>query len=327
MSVFITGAAGFISFHTATALLARGEHVIGLDNLNDYYDVDLKKARLAELEANSSFQFYLADIADGDAVNKIIKAHDDIDRVVHLAAQAGVRYSLENPLAYLHTNITGQVILLEACRNLKHLEHIVYASSSSVYGGNRELPFSVDQRVERPMSVYAASKISGELMAECYAHLYRIPVTGLRFFTVYGPWGRPDMAPMIFIRKMLAGEPIQVFNYGNMKRDFTYIDDIVAGVMSSLDQPPSDDGSETPSIVYNLGNNRGEELMSFVAAIERELGVEAEIEYIPMQPGDVQETLADIEKSRAELGFEPRVSIDEGVVKLVAWYNDYYRLV
>jgi UDP-glucuronate 4-epimerase len=327
MSVFITGAAGFIGFHTASAVLARGEHVIGLDNLNDYYDVELKKARLAELESNPAFAFYSADIADGDAVNKIFETHSDIERVVHLAAQAGVRYSLENPMAYLHTNINGQVILLEACRRLKQLKHVVYASSSSVYGGNAKLPFSVDQKVEWPMSVYAASKISCEMMAKCYAHLYRIPVTGLRFFTVYGPWGRPDMAPMIFLRKMLAGEAIQVFNNGIMTRDFTYIDDIVAGVISSLDKPPSDDGTEPPSNIYNLGNNRGEALMEFVRTIERELGTQAEIEYMPMQPGDVRETLADIEKSRAELGFEPRVSIEEGVPKLVAWYKDYYGLV
>ena len=324
MSVFVSGAAGFIGFHTASALLARGEYVIGLDDLNDYYDVELKKARLAKLESNSSFKFYLADIADGDALNQIFKAHDNIDRVVHLAAQAGVRYSLQNPLAYLHTNINGQVILLETCRNLKHLKHFVYASSSSVYGGNIELPFSVDQPVERPMSVYAASKISGELMAECYAHLKRIPTTGLRFFTVYGPWGRPDMAPMIFIGKMLAGEPILVFNNGKMSRDFTYIDDIVAGVLSSLDKPPLDNGSESPSNIYNLGNNRGEQLMNFVGTIERELEIEAKIEYLPMQPGDVSETLADIDKSRAELGFEPRISIDEGVRNLVAWYKGYY---
>jgi len=306
-------------------LLARGEHVIGLDNLNDYYDVDLKKARLAELETNSSFEFYHADITDSAAVNKIINVHHDIDRVVHLAAQAGVRYSLENPIAYLHTNIIGQVILLEACRNLQRLKHMVYASSSSVYGGNKELTVSIDQKVERPMSVYAASKISGELMASFYAHLYRIPVTGLRFFTVYGPWGRPDMAPMIFISKLLAGEPIQVFNNGDMQRDFTYIDDIVAGVVSSLDKPPVDDGTEAPSKIYNLGNNRGERLMEFVHTIERELGTEAEIEYLPMQPGDVGQTLADIDKSRSELGFEPRVSIQEGVRKLVAWYRGHYR--
>ncbi len=324
MSVLITGAAGFIGYHTASALLARGEHVVGIDNLNDYYDVELKKARLAELKTELSFEFYLADVADADAVNKIIMAHGDIDRIVHLAAQAGVRYSLGNPITYLRTNINGQVIMLEACRNLKHLKHLVYASSSSVYGGNKDLPFSVDQKVERPLSVYAASKISGEIMASCYAHLYRIPVTGLRFFTVYGPWGRPDMAPMIFIRKLLAGEPIQVFNNGDMQRDFTYIDDIVAGIVASLDKPPMDDGAEPPTNIYNLGNNRGEQLMNFVHIIEREMGAKAEIEFLPMQPGDVRETLADIDKSRAELGFEPSISIEEGVRKLVAWYRGYY---
>jgi UDP-glucuronate 4-epimerase len=324
MSIFISGAAGFIGFHTAMALLARGERVVGLDNLNDYYDVALKKARLAELEANSSFEFHLADITDRDAINHIVQTHGEIEGVAHLAAQAGARYSLEDPFTYLHTNIEGQVALLEACRNLKHLKHLVYASSSSVYGSNTEMPFMVDQRVERPMSVYAASKISCELMANCYAHLYRIPVTGLRFFTVYGPWGRPDMAAMIFIRKILAGEPIQVFNNGKMKRDFTYIDDIVAGVVSCLDSPPLDDGSEPPTNIYNLGNNHSEQLMKFVRIIERELGTKAEIEYLPMQPGDVRETLADIEKSRAELGFEPRVSIEEGLPKLIAWYKDHY---
>jgi UDP-glucuronate 4-epimerase len=229
-------------------------------------------------------------------------------------------------LAYLHTNIDGQVTLLEACRGLKQLKHFVYASSSSVYGGNTDIPFSETQKVEQPLSVYAASKISCEMMAHCYAHLYRIPISGLRFFTVYGPWGRPDMAAMIFIRKILAGEPIEVFNNGEMKRDFTYIDDIIAGVVNCLDSPPLDKGLGPPSNIYNLGNNRGEPLMKFVRIIEQKLGIKADIEYLPMQPGDVPETLADIEKSRAELGFEPCVSIEEGLSRLVAWYLNFYRL-
>ncbi|MBT3552973.1 MAG: SDR family NAD(P)-dependent oxidoreductase [Rhodospirillaceae bacterium] len=324
MSVFITGTAGFIGFHTAKVLLARGERVIGLDDLNDYYDVELKNARLAELEADASFTFYHADIANREDVGGIIDAHGEIEGIVHLAAQAGVRYSLENPYTYLHTNIDGQVTLLEACRKLKQLKHIVYASSSSVYGSSTDMPFSVDQKLERPMSVYAASKISCEMMAHCYAHLYGMPLSGLRFFTVYGPWGRPDMAAMIFIRKILAGDAIDVFNNGEMKRDFTYIDDIVAGVVNCLDRPPISDGTEPPSNIYNLGNNRAEQLMDFVHIIEKELGAAASINYLPMQPGDVPETLANIDKSRSELGFEPRVSIEEGLPKLVAWYREYY---
>ena len=324
MSVFITGTAGFIGFHTAKVLLARGERVIGLDDLNDYYDVELKNARLAELEADASFTFYHADIANREDVGGIIDAHGEIEGIVHLAAQAGVRYSLENPYTYLHTNIDGQVTLLEACRKLKQLKHIVYASSSSVYGSSTDMPFSVDQKLERPMSVYAASKISCEMMAHCYAHLYGMPLSGLRFFTVYGPWGRPDMAAMIFIRKILADEPIPVFNNGDMRRDFTYIDDIVAGVLAVLDKPPVGQDGLAPARVYNIGNNHSEPLMRYISLLEEALGKKAEIDFQPMQVGDVPETTADITETQRDFGFQPKTSIDEGLPRLVAWYKDYY---
>jgi len=322
MTVLVTGAAGFIGFHTAQALLERGERVIGVDNLNDYYEVSLKEARLEILQHRRGFAFHRLDIADRDAVQALFKSEPDINRVVHLAAQAGVRYSLINPYAYLRSNVDGHVVLLEASRTLPRLDHFVYASSSSVYGSNTKLPFSVEDRTDNPISLYAATKKSMEAISNSYAHIYGQPLTGLRFFTVYGPWGRPDMAAFIFIRKILAGEPIPVFNHGEMRRDFTYIDDIVAGVLACLDRPPGGEGGA--SRLYNIGNNRSEALTDFIALIERALGQTATVELLPMQPGDVKETYADIEATRRDFGFEPTTTIAEGIPRLVAWYRDYY---
>jgi UDP-glucuronate 4-epimerase len=322
MTVLVTGAAGFIGFHVSQALLARGDSVIGIDDLNDYYDVRLKRARLDQLEKTRGFAFRKLDIADRDAVFKLVSSNPKIDRIVHLAAQAGVRHSLTNPYAYTRSNVEGQLVMLEAARAMPELAHFVYASSSSVYGGNTKLPYSVEDRVDSPVSLYAATKKAGELMAHCYSHLYGIPSTGLRFFTVYGPWGRPDMAAFLFTRAMLAGEPIRVFNHGDMKRDFTYIDDIVAGVVAVLDKPPASGG--VPHRVYNLGNNRSEPLLRFIAVLEKSLGVKAKTNLEPMQPGDVKETYADIAASRRDFGFDPKTSIDEGIPRFVAWYRKYY---
>jgi UDP-glucuronate 4-epimerase len=324
MSILVTGAAGFIGFHVAAALCARGETVIGIDNVNDYYDVSLKDARLAQLADRPGFSFERADIADRTAVSELCKRHPEIDRIVHLAAQAGVRYSLVNPFAYTDSNITGQVVMLEAARRLPKLAHMVYASSSSVYGGNTKVPFAVTDPVDRPVSLYAATKRAGELIAYNYSHLYRLPLTGLRFFTVYGPWGRPDMSAYLFTKAILAGEPIPVFNNGDMRRDFTYVDDIVAGVVSALDRPPAAEGTEPPHRLYNLGNHRSEPLMRFIEVIERACGRQATIDFKPMQPGDVQATYADIEASRRDLDFEPRTSIDEGVPRFVSWFRGYH---
>lgn len=321
MTVFVTGAAGFIGFHTTRALLARGERVIGIDNLNDYYDPKVKLARLAELEKSPEFKFIEGDIADRALVEDVAQKHPEIDRIVGLAAQAGVRYSLIDPYSYTRSNVEGQLVLLEMARNLKNFKHFTYASSSSVYGANDKLPLSVDDRVDQPISLYAATKRAGELMSHCYAHLFGIPTTGLRFFTVYGPWGRPDMAAWIFTSKILKGEPIHVFNGGDMRRDFTYIDDIVNGVIAALDHPPSGD---LPAKVYNLGNHRSENLMDYIGAIEDALGIEAEKIMDPMQPGDVKETFADIEASRRDLGFEPSTSIQEGIPKFVEWYRRFH---
>ncbi len=324
MAILVTGAAGFIGFHVAAALCVRGETVIGIDNLNDYYDVSLKQARLAQLASVRGFSFERADIADRAAIAKLFTDHPEIDRIVHLAAQAGVRYSLVNPFAYTDANITGQVTLLEAARRLPRLTHMVYASSSSVYGGNTKLPFAVTDPVDRPISLYAATKRAGELIAFNYSHLHRLKLTGLRFFTVYGPWGRPDMSAYLFTKAILAGEPIPVFNNGDMRRDFTYIDDIVAGVVAALDRPPADGGSEPPHRLYNLGNHRSEPLMRFIEVIERACGRKATIEFKPMQPGDVPETYADIDASRRDLGFQPRTSIDEGIPRFVSWFRSYH---
>jgi UDP-glucuronate 4-epimerase len=322
VTTIVTGAAGFIGYHVAEALLARGERVVGIDNLNDYYDVSLKEARLGLLQNSPNFSFVKADISDRDAIFAVVDANPDTSGIVHLAAQAGVRYSRENPYVYIQANVMGQVVMLEAARRLKALKHSVYASSSSVYGANTEMPFSIDQRVEQPISLYAATKRADELISYTYAHLYGIRQTGLRFFTVYGPWGRPDMAPMLFATAISKGEPIRVFNNGEMARDFTYVDDIVDGVIRALDRPAT---GEPPHVVYNLGNHRSEKLMDFIAAIEGAMGRKAEMRFEPMQPGDVPVTYADIEATQAALGYEPSTPIGQGVPKFVAWYKAYYR--
>ena len=323
MTIIVTGAAGFIGYHVSQALLARGERVVGVDNLNDYYEVSLKEARLGRLDAARGFDFIKADIADHDAIFALAEKYSDVTGVVHLAAQAGVRYSQINPYAYVQSNVMGQVVVLELARRLKRLRHLVYASSSSVYGGNTELPFSIEQPVERPVSLYAATKRADELISYTYAHLYGLPLTGLRFFTVYGPWGRPDMAPMLFTRAILAGEPIRVFNHGEMWRDFTFVDDIVDGVLRALERPPAGVPSHA---IYNLGNNRSEKLTDFIGALERALGRRAEMRLEPLQPGDVPATYADIEATRAVLGYEPRTPIGVGVPRFVEWYRTHYQV-
>jgi len=327
MTVLVTGAAGFIGFHVCRALLDRGEQVLGIDDLNDYYDVALKQARRAALDGASGFSFVEGDIARPGTVAEILQSSAEIDRVVSLAAQAGVRYSIEHPEPYVQTNVVGHLQVLEACRHAPGLRHLVYASSSSVYGDNQKLPFSVDDPVDRPISLYAATKRAAELMSRTYAHLYGLPQTGLRFFTVYGPWGRPDMSAYIFTKAILAGEPIRVFNDGAMRRDFTFIDDIVAGVLAALDRPPAgDEEAPLPHRLYNLGNNRAEPLMDFIAAIETACGRKAEIVFDAMQPGDVPETFADIEASRRDLGFAPKTTIAEGVPRFVAWFREYHNV-
>jgi UDP-glucuronate 4-epimerase len=326
MAVLVTGAAGFVGFHTSAALLARGETVIGIDNLNPYYAVSLKEARLAELTPRRGFAFHHLDIAERGAVTALVQQRPEIDRVVHLAAQAGVRHSLIDPHAYIAANIQGQLEILEACRRVPRLAHLVFASSSSVYGGNTKLPFAISDPIDTPQSLYAASKKADELMSYCYAHLYRLPSTGLRFFTVYGPWGRPDMAAWLFTDAILKGEPIRVFNDGAMRRDFTYIDDIVAGVLAALDHPPGDSGKEPPYRIYNLGNHRSEELKRFIAVLEQATGRQAIIELAPMQPGDVSATYADISETTRDLGFVPKTTIDEGIPRFVEWYRRYHRI-
>lgn len=323
MTVLVTGAAGFIGMHVCEALLNRGERVCGIDNLNDYYDPALKQARLKRLEGRNGFVFAKTDIGDQAALNQSLAELGDIDRIVHLAAQAGVRYSLVNPHAYLHSNVLGHLNILEYARHKAGLKHLVYASSSSVYGGNDKLPFSVEDRVDNPVSLYAATKKSDELISHAYAHLYDMPMTGLRFFTVYGPWGRPDMSAYIFAEKIMAGEPIPVFNHGDMQRDFTYIDDIVAGVIASLDNPPERTEEAAPHRVFNLGNNDPAALLDMIHTLEEALGRKAEIDFKPMQPGDVKATYADIEASRRELGFEPKTPIKVGLKKFADWYKDY----
>lgn len=324
MSYLVTGAAGFIGFHVCNSLLDKGVEVIGVDNVNDYYDPALKEARLSLLTARPGFHFYRADIADRAAMESLAGRHPGIKRIVHLAAQAGVRYSLVNPYAYSHSNIDGQVVMLELARNLKQCDHFVYASSSSVYGANKKLPFSVEDRVDNPVSLYAATKKACELMSHSYSHLYGMPTTGLRFFTVYGPWGRPDMSAFLFVKAILDGKPIRVFNHGDMSRDFTYIDDIVNGVIAVTDNPPTGEG--VPYRVYNIGNHRSEPLMRFIAVVEQALGIKAEINFEPMQAGDVKETFADIEPIRREFGFEPKTSIDEGIPRFVEWYRGFYKV-
>ncbi len=331
MTVLITGVAGFIGMSCATALLARGDTVVGIDNLNAYYDPALKKARLARLAAHDRFRFEKIDVADADAVARAVGGLPDGAAVLHLAAQAGVRYSMENPGAYVETNVRGQLSVLEAVRHHGGIRHLAYASSSSVYGGNTKMPFAVEDRVDRPISLYAATKRSAEAMSWCYAHLYGLPQTGLRYFTVYGPWGRPDMSAYIFTRSILNGEPIPVFNRGDMRRDFTFIDDIVAGTLAALDRTPgtdvgSADNDAPPHRLYNLGNNRPEHLMDFIGEIEKACGHKAILDMQPMQPGDVKETCADIEASVRDLGFSPKTSIAEGVPRFVAWFRDYHGL-
>ena len=321
MAIIVTGAAGFIGSHVCQALLDRGDEVIGLDNLSDYYDVSLKQARLARLQGRPGFSFRRLDISDRDATLALADEGQKITGIVHLAAQAGVRHSLTDPYVYVQTNVMGQVVMMELARRLPNLRHFVYASSSSVYGGNTEMPFSVDQPVEKPNSLYAATKRTDELIGYTYAHLYRIPSTGLRFFTVYGPWGRPDMAAFLFAKAIMAGEPIRVFNHGEMWRDFTYIDDIVNGVVRALDRPAA---GNPPHAVYNLGNHKAEKLLDFIETLERALGRKAEKILEPLQPGDVPATYADIETSRRDLGFEPSTSIAEGIPRFVAWYRQYH---
>ena len=332
MRVLITGAAGFIGYSLAKALLARGDVVIGLDNLNDYYQVSLKRERLASLSASGGnrFTFHALDFADMAALNAALEGQQ-IDRIAHLGAQAGVRYSIENPQAYVQSNLAGHVNLLELARH-RAVQHMVYASSSSVYGGNTKLPFAVEDRTDHPVSLYAATKRADELMSETYAHLFRLPLTGLRFFTVYGPWGRPDMMMWNFTRRILAGEPIPVFNHGDMYRDFTYIDDIVAGVVVCLDSPPADDdaekagGSVKPHALYNIGNSQCEPLMKVIGLLEEACGKKAEMEMLPMQPGDVYKTYADISAIQRDLGYSPTTSIDVGVPAFVDWYRAYHEV-
>jgi len=332
MTILVTGAAGFIGSSVAHALLQRGEEVIGIDNLNDYYDPALKLARVQRLREafGNAFTFEQVDFGDQEALSAFAEPHR-FDRIVHVGAQAGVRYSLVNPQAYIRSNLMGQINMLELARH-REVRHFVYASSSSVYGGNETLPFRVEDRVDHPISLYAATKKADELMGESYAHLFRIPMTGLRFFTVYGPWGRPDMAMWIFTKALYEGRPLTIFNNGEMKRDFTYIDDIVRGFIACLDGPPADDGQEkaggskSPHAVYNIGNHRSEELMRMVGLIEEATGRKAEIDYKPMQPGDVKDTFADISAIQRDHGFEPATSIDEGIPRFVEWFKAYHHI-
>ncbi|MDT3737606.1 MAG: NAD-dependent epimerase [Denitratisoma sp.] len=335
MKVLITGAAGFIGMHVALRLLARGDEVVGIDNLNDYYDVRLKEARLAQLAGLPSFRFVRLDIADTAGVAALF-AQERFDGVINLAAQAGVRYSLQNPHAYAQSNLVGFVNLLEGCRHGK-VKHFVYASSSSVYGGNTKMPFSEHDSVDHPVSLYAATKKSNELMAHTYSHLFGLPTTGLRFFTVYGPWGRPDMSYSLFADAILAGRPIDVFNHGKMQRDFTYIDDIAEGVVRVLDRPaqpnptfdkerPDAASSWAPYRVFNIGNHEPVELMNYIASLEKALGRNAEKNFLPMQDGDVPATYADTAELRAATGFDPATPVEEGVRRFVEWYRSYYKV-
>lgn len=332
MVVLVTGAAGFIGAASSRRLLERGEAVIGIDNLNDYYQVSLKHDRRDALVADfgDRFTFLKQDFADREGLERALEGLQ-FDRILHLGAQPGVRYSLENPHAYVQSNLVGHLNMLELARR-RGIGHMAYASSSSVYGANAKVPFAVEDRVDHPLSLYAATKKADELMSEAYAHLYRLPLTGLRFFTVYGPWGRPDMMPWIFTRKILAGEPIQVFNHGEMWRDFTYIDDIVAGTVAALDRPPLDDGSvkaggsDKPHAVYNIGNNRAEHLLEVIEVFEQACGRTAQRELLPMQPGDVPRTFADIDAIGRDLGYRPTTGIREGVPRFVRWFKAYHGL-
>lgn len=331
MHFLVTGAAGFIGYHTCLRLLAAGHTMVGLDNLNDYYDVKLKQDRLAQLTSQPGFRFVEMDLADRQGVADLF-AREGFQRVIHLGAQAGVRYSLQNPLAYADSNVIGTLTILEGCRHHK-VEHLVYASSSSVYGMNSKMPFATSDRVDHPVSLYAATKKANELMAHTYSHLYQLPTTGLRFFTVYGPWGRPDMAPFLFTKAILAGEPIKVFNHGQMMRDFTYIDDIVEGVVRIQEQVPQADklwtgedasSSFAPYKIFNIGNNQPVKLLDFIEAIEQATGKTAVKQYLPMQDGDVPATYADIDDLQRAVNFQPATSIQHGMTKFVAWYRQYY---
>lgn len=325
-TILVTGAAGFIGFHVARQLLGEGRSVVGLDNLNDYYDPTLKRARLGLLATDSRFSFVEADLADRETMAALFARHR-FAKVVHLAAQAGVRYSIERPQAYADSNLGGFLNVLEGCRN-NGCRHLVYASSSSVYGANTKLPFAVQDRTDHPVSFYAATKKANELMAQCYSHLYRLPVTGLRFFTIYGPWGRPDMAMFLFVNAIMAGQPIRLFNHGKMRRDFTYIDDVTRVVSKLIDRVPADEAAaaNAPSKVYNVGNHHPEELMHVVGLLEQELGRTAIKELLPMQPGDVLETFADVEDLMRDTGFAPSTPIALGVRNFVTWYRDYFKV-
>ena len=335
MRVLVTGVAGFIGFHLAKRLLARGDQVVGLDNLNDYYDVTLKEARLAQVKGQPGFRFYKLDLADREGIPRLFKEHEP-EVVVNLAAQAGVRYSLHNPHAYIDSNLLGFTNILEGCRHFG-VKHLVFASSSSVYGANTKMPFSVHDNVDHPVSLYGASKKANELMAHTYSHLYGLPATGLRFFTVYGPWGRPDMAYFLFTKLILEGRPIKVFNYGKMRRDFTYIDDIVEGVVRVVDRPaepnrtwsgdqPDPGSSVAPYKLYNIGNNQPVELLRFIEVLEDQLGVKAVKNMLPLQPGDVPETYADVDDLVRDVGFRPSTPIEVGIERFVTWYRSYYRV-
>ena len=333
MKILVTGAAGFIGFHTAELLLGRGDEVIGLDNLNDYYDVSLKEARLARLQRHPGFRFHRLDLSDRAGMEALF-AQEKPQRVIHLAAQAGVRYSIQNPHAYVDSNLVGFMNILEGCRH-HGVEHLVYASSSSVYGANTTMPFSVHHTVDHPLSLYAATKKANELMAHTYSHLYRLPTTGLRFFTVYGPWGRPDMAMFLFTKAILAGQPIEVFNHGKMRRDFTYIDDIVQGVVRTCDRvapvnperngaAPDPGTSSAPYRIYNIGNNQPAELLHVIDCLEKTIGKTVEKRSLPMQAGDVPATYADVEDLTEAVGFKPATPIEVGIERFVAWYREYY---
>jgi len=335
MKILLTGAAGFIGMHTSLKLLARGDSVVAIDNLNDYYDVSLKEARLARLVPNSNFKFYRQDIVDRERMATIFAAEKP-DRVIHLAAQAGVRYSLTHPQAYIDANLQGFINILEGCRHQK-IQHLVYASSSSVYGGNTKLPFSEHDNIDHPVSLYAASKKANELMAHSYSHLFNLPTTGLRFFTVYGPWGRPDMALFLFTKAMLEGQPIDIFNHGNMVRDFTFIDDIVEGVIRVLDKPatanphfkaavPDPATSDAPYRIFNIGNSQPTPLMEYITALESALGISANKRYLAMQAGDVPATSADTSELNAWVGFKPDTPIQAGVARFVEWYRGFYQM-
>ena len=333
MNVLVTGCAGFIGFFAAKRLLQRGDQVIGIDNLNDYYDVKLKRDRLAQLTPHPNFSFEQIDIADGDRIAALFAAHR-FDAVLHLAAQAGVRYSIVNPLAYANSNLIGFTHILEACRHTR-VGHLVYASTSSVYGGNRKLPFAESDAVDHPVSFYAATKKANELMAHSYSHLFGLPTTGLRFFTVYGPWGRPDMSPMLFARAIMEGKPTEVFNHGDMARDFTYVDDIVEGAIRILDKPATSDSafdaaapdaatSAAPWRVYNIGNHRSVNLLTYIETLERVLGKSTEKIMKPMQDGDVKDTFADTTRLQAAVSFAPATTLDEGLARFAAWFRSYY---